>query len=87
MISITGGFNQQFSSGTLNVAKEKLVRDSMTFSDAIELYSFASSLGIAGDFFNMLDALGTSLGVQHFNEPVADSFEFTDAVETSLAEA
>lgn len=64
MISVTGGFNQQFVAGEPKIHKVKYATDSFVLSDAI----------------------ATLLGIQHFNNVLADSFTLTDAVSAELGE-
>jgi hypothetical protein len=44
MISLTGGFNQQYMGAEIKVAKERLVRDTLVLSDAITSHLFRTRM-------------------------------------------
>lgn len=60
MISVTGGFNQQFSGAVIKVAKERLVKDTLVLAQgSIELFSFPEHLTpIAENADNFQDEIG-----------------------------
>lgn len=82
MISVTGGFNQQYMGAEIKVAKEKFARDSMNnFLDAVSLYAFATNLDKFADSLVMSDgdvelyAFGTNLAI------TGDAISLADAIE------
>lgn len=88
MISVTGGFNQQYNAGEPKVHKLKYATDTLALSDAIVAgLTIQHFRFFPTDSLVLTDEISAELTIQHFNNPVADTLTLTDAVETSLAEA
>lgn len=87
MISVTGGFNQQFVAGAPKIHKLKYATDSFSLSDAIDYYAFRENISDVADTLALSDAISALLTTQHFNDSYADDLNnLLDTVEASLAE-
>lgn len=61
MISLTGGFNQQFQSGTLELRRAKSASDGMSFTDAFTFHLFRTRM-LFTDSLTLTDAVTVTLG-------------------------
>lgn len=77
MISLTGGFNQQYMGAEIKVAKEKFGRDTLVLSEALQLRQEYRS-----NFVENLDALTEALKLNFHTQvkPGEDMDEYIDAI-------
>ena len=61
MISLTGGFNQQFQSGTISLNRAKSASDSMSLTDSFTSHFFRTRMLFA-DSLTLTDTVTTTLG-------------------------